>query len=152
MPARSKHPFGAFLLSVALTAFATNVSAQPSAASDATHTLVDSFGMRNPKRRAPPLQQICLQRNPIREVFFGRWRARIYTGAMSLPVLCARVARVTLVSSYPMRCSFRQATIRASAILLSLCCTAALAGPPGKTMRSFGAAGMKICSVKTKSQ
>ena len=43
MPARSKHPFGAFLLSVALTAFATNVSAQPSAASDAAHTLVDSF-------------------------------------------------------------------------------------------------------------
>ena len=43
MPARSKHPFGAFLLSVALTAFATNVSAQPSAASDATRTLVDSF-------------------------------------------------------------------------------------------------------------
>ena len=43
MPARSQRLSGAFLLSVALTAFATNVSAQPSSAGEATRTLVDSF-------------------------------------------------------------------------------------------------------------
>jgi len=70
MPARSKHPFGAFLLSVALTAFATNVSAQPSAASDATRTLVDSFWhAQSEKARTAAVANLLAAKPDTRSVF-----------------------------------------------------------------------------------
>ena len=88
MPARSKHPFGAFLLSVALTAFATNVSAQPSAASDATRTLVDSFLACAIRRGADRrCSKSACGETRYAECFSGAGGRGFYTGAMSLPVV-----------------------------------------------------------------